>query len=84
MGLTHEYDPREDAALLIEDSEPIPGRVRVTYGDERQENASFHISEGLFTRVVEKYLAAKKKDKPLEVTDGTRKTKTTRITMDDL
>jgi hypothetical protein len=83
MPNSHEYDPREDAGFLLEDAEPIPGRIRVTYSDSQQENQSFHINEALFARVVEKYLAAKKKDKPLEVADGTRKARAAKSDLDN-
>jgi hypothetical protein len=80
----HEYDPRESAALLIEESVPIPGRVRITFGDDHQETSSFHLNESLLIRVVEKYLAQKRKAKPVEATDGTRKTRTPITSVDDL
>jgi hypothetical protein len=83
MISAHEYDPREDAGFLLEDGEPIPGRLRITFSDDQQ-SASFHINEGLFLRVVGKYIAARKKAAPVEETDGVRKARAPKSSVDDL
>jgi hypothetical protein len=83
MISSHEYDPREDAGFLLEDAEPIPGRLRVTFSDNQQASTRFHINEDLFERVVEKYLAARKKAKPVEATDGARKARAPKSGLED-
>jgi hypothetical protein len=77
----HEYDPRTDEGLLV--TETVPGRVQVVLGQGRQ-TTRLEVDLSLFLRVVEKFLADRKKDGKTEARPSGRKSRPSEPGVDDL